>query len=72
MSSKIVIKNCHQKLSPKIVIKNCHKNCHQCLNDKGHRSLGSLFNVKKQKVAHSLSQSGYFYFLHTKSSPGDL
>ena len=47
MSSKIVIKNCHQNLSSKIVI-NISK------------ALGSLFNVKKQKVAqwvsHSLSQ----------------
>ena len=24
---------------------------------KGHRSLGSLFNVKNQKVAHSVSES---------------
>ena len=53
---KNFIKNCHQKWSPKMVIKNGHqklsskmviKNCHQCL--KGHRSLGSLFNVKKLK-----------------------
>ena len=49
--SKIVIKNVHQKLPSKIVITNCH----QCL--KGHRSLGSLFNVKNQKVGHSVSES---------------
>merc|ERR1711894_683181 len=54
MSSEIVIRNCHQKFSSKIVIKNCHqklsseiviRNCHQ----EGHRSLRSLFNVKKTK-----------------------
>ena len=45
------INNCHQQLSSTIVINNCH----QCL--KGHRSLGSLFNVKKQKwLSESLSQ----------------
>ena len=64
LSPTIVIKNCHQKLSSKIVIKNCHQqlsstivinNCHQCL--KGHRSLGSLFNVKnKQKVGQLVSE----------------
>ena len=57
---QIVIKNVYQKLSAKIVIENCHQklsstNCHQCL--KGHRSLGSLFNVKQTKVAHSVSES---------------
>ena len=46
-----IVKNFHQKLSSTIVIKNCH----QCL--KGHRSLGSLFNVNKNKkwVSESVS-----------------
>merc|ERR1712051_50630 len=39
LSSKSVIKNCHQQLSSTIVITNCHQYL------KGHRSLGSLFNV---------------------------
>ena len=50
MSSKIVIKNCHQNLSSKIVI-NISK------------ALGSLFNVKNQKVAQSLTHSvSHFWF----------
>ena len=71
MSSKIVIKNCHQKLSSKIVIKNCHqknviKKCHEKLSSKNfikkcHKKMSSKIVIKNcyqnfhQKLSSKLS-----------------
>ena len=55
----MVIKNGHQKLSSKIVIKNCHENCHQKLSKKIviNKSLRMLYGSVFQQCVDSLSDS---------------
>ena len=57
-SSKIVIKNCHQKLSSKIVIKNRHKKSSSKIVIKNcHRKLSSKIVINVSKITSLLGHS---------------